>query len=70
MFWMIAVILVFLWLLGLATSVATDVGDDATREMLEGILKEEGSHVNGIEESVDQIDQMAVQNFLAAQVRE
>jgi hypothetical protein len=28
-FWMIAAILVFLWLLGLAISAATDVGDNA-----------------------------------------
>ena len=70
MFWMIAAILVFLWLLGLAISVATDVGHNATRQMLEGILKEEDGHVNDIEESVDQIDQMAVQSFLATQVRE
>ena len=70
MFWMIAAILVFLWLFGLAISAATDVADNATREMLEGILKEEDGHVNKIEENVDQIDQMGVQNFLATQARE
>jgi len=53
-----------------AIAVATDVGDNATREMLEGILKEEDGHVNEIEENVDQIDQMGVQNFLATQARE
>ncbi len=53
-----------------AISVATGVGDNATREMLEGILKEEDGHVNEIEENVDQIDQMGVQNFLATQARE
>jgi len=53
-----------------AISVATDAGDNATREMLEGILKEEDGHVNKIEENVDQIDQMGVQNFLATQARE
>ena len=53
-----------------AISVATDVGDNATREMLEGILKEEDGHVDKIEENMDQIDQMGVQNFLATQARE
>jgi bacterioferritin len=53
-----------------AIAVATDVGDNATREMLGGILKEEDGHVNEIEEKVDQIDQMGVQNFLATQARE
>jgi bacterioferritin len=52
-----------------AITVAVDVGDNATREILEGILKEEDGHVNQIEESVDQIDQMGVQNFLATQAR-
>lgn len=53
-----------------AITVATDVGDNATRELLEGILKEEDGHVNEIEEKVDQIDQMGVQNFLATQARD
>lgn len=53
-----------------AITVAVDVGDNATREILEGILKEEDGHVNQIEENVDQIDQMGVQNFLAIQVKE
>lgn len=70
MFWVTAAMLTFAWLLGLAISVATDVDHNATREMLEGILKEEDGHVNDVEESVDQVDQMAVQNFLATQVRE
>ncbi len=53
-----------------AITVAVDVGDNATREILEGILKEEDGHVNQIEENVDQIDQMGVQNFLAIQAKE
>ena len=53
-----------------AITVAVDVGDNATREILEGILKEEDGHVNPIEENVDQIDQMGVQNFLATQAKE
>ena len=53
-----------------AVKLATDVGDNATREILEGILKDEDSHVNEIEEKLDQIKQMGVQNFLAIQAVE
>jgi bacterioferritin len=47
--------------------VATEVGDNATKEMLEAILKDEDSHVNEIEEKRDQVDQMGIQNFLMTQ---
>jgi bacterioferritin len=50
-----------------AVKVATDVGDNATSEMLKGILKDEDGHVNDIEEKLDQIKQMGLQNFLANQ---
>ena len=50
-----------------AIKLAVDVGDNATKEILEGILKDEDSHVNEIEEKKDQIDQMGIQNFLATQ---
>ena len=50
-----------------AVKLATDVGDNATREILEGILKDEDGHVNEIEEKLDQIKQMGVQHFLAIQ---
>ena len=50
-----------------AIKLAVDVGDNATKEILEGILKDEDSHVNEIEEKRDQIDQMGIQNFLATQ---
>ena len=53
-----------------AVKIATDVGDNATREILEGILKDEDSHVNEIEEKVDQISQMGIQHFLALQADE
>jgi bacterioferritin len=53
-----------------AIAVAVDVGDNATKEMLDGILKDEDSHVNEIEEKVDQIKQMGIQNFLATQAGE
>ena len=53
-----------------AVKLAADVGDNATREILEGILKDEDDHVNEIEEKLDQIKQMGVQHFLATQAGE
>jgi bacterioferritin len=50
-----------------AIKLATDVGDNATKEILEGILKDEDGHVNELEENLDQIKQMGVQHFLAIQ---
>jgi len=49
---------------------ATDMGDNATKEILEGILKDEDGHVNEIEEKLDQIKQMGIQHFLATQAGE
>ena len=53
-----------------AVKLAMDVGDNATREILEGILKDEDGHVNEIEEKLDQIKQMGVHHFLATQADE
>ena len=53
-----------------AVNLATEVGDNATREILEGILKDEDGHVNEIEEKLGQIKQMGVQHFVAIQVGE
>jgi bacterioferritin len=53
-----------------AVKLATDVGDHATREILEEILKDEDGHVNEIEEKLDQIKQMGVQHSLAIQAGE
>ena len=53
-----------------AVKVAMEVGDHATREILEAILKDEDSHVNEIEEKLDQIKQMGIQHFLAIQAGE
>ncbi len=47
---------------------AGSVKDYATREILEGILRDEDGHVNGIEEIQDQIAQMGLQLFLTTQV--
>lgn len=51
----------------LAIKVAVDAGDNATRDILESILKDEDGHVDQIEEKLDQIEQMGLQNFLAIQ---
>lgn len=50
-----------------AVKLAMEVGDNATKELLEAILKDEDGHVNEIEEQRDQIDQMGIQNFLVTQ---
>jgi bacterioferritin len=46
---------------------AIEVGDNATKEILEGILADEDTHVDEIEERQDQIAQMGIQNFLMLQ---
>jgi bacterioferritin len=53
-----------------AIAVAVDVGDNATKEILDGILNDEDGHVDEIEEKLDQISQMGIQNFLATQAGE
>jgi bacterioferritin len=53
-----------------AIAVAVDVGDNATKEILDGILNDEDGHVDEIEERLDQISQMGIQNFLATQAGE
>ena len=53
-----------------AVALAVKVGDNASREMLEGILKDEDRHIDGIEANQDQIRQMGVQNYLAVQIED
>lgn len=53
-----------------AVKVAVEVGDNATREILEAILRDEDGHVNEIEEKLDQIKQMGVPQFLSIQAGE
>jgi len=53
-----------------AVKLAAEVGDNATREILVEILKDEDAHVNEIEEKLDQIKQMGVQLFLGTQTGE
>ena len=45
-----------------------EVSDFATREILEHILQDEDRHIDGIEELLDQIEQMTLSIFLSTQV--
>ena len=47
---------------------AGDLGDFATREVLEHILQDEDTHIDDIEGLLDQIEQMALPIFLSTQV--
>ena len=47
---------------------AGDLGDFATREILEHILQDEDRHIDDIEELLDQIAQMTLPIFLSTQV--
>ncbi len=50
-----------------AIVLAGEVGDFATRELLEGILKQEDEHIDQIEAFTDQINQMTLAVFLSTQ---
>jgi bacterioferritin len=47
---------------------ATEVGDNGSREMLEAILKDEEDHIDWIEAQLDQIKQIRIQNYLVEQI--
>ena len=51
-----------------AIKLAVEVGDNGTREMLEGILKDEEGHIDWIEAQLDQIKQIGIQIYLAEQL--
>ncbi len=51
-----------------AIKLAGDVGDFATREILEHILQDEDRHIDNIEELQDQIGHMTLPIFLTTQV--
>lgn len=49
---------------------AVQVGDNATKEIVDGILNDEDAHVDELEEQRDQIKQMTLPIFLSAQTTE
>ena len=51
-----------------AIKLAVEVGDNGTREMLEGILKDEEAHIDWIEAQLDQVKQMGIQVYLGEQI--
>ncbi len=51
-----------------AVKLAGDVGDFATRDVLEHILNDEDRHIDDIEALQDQIDQMTLQVFLSTKM--
>ena len=51
-----------------AIKLAVEVGDNATKQLLESILQDEDNHIDGIEELQDQIDHMGLPTFLTTQV--
>ena len=48
--------------------VCGEANDFATREILEGILKDEDGHVDEIEGVLDELEQIGVQIFLSTQI--
>jgi bacterioferritin len=52
-----------------AIKLAGEVGDYATRELLEKILQDEDAHIDEIEEIMDQIKQMTLPVFLTTQTK-
>jgi bacterioferritin len=51
-----------------AIKLAADVSDNATKEMLDSILKDEDAHVDEIEAQQDQIRQMGLPQYLSIQI--
>jgi bacterioferritin len=51
-----------------AIKLAAEVGDNATKEILDHILLDEDAHIDKLEELLDQIEQMGIQVFLSTQV--
>ena len=47
-----------------------ELGDNGTRELIEDNLEDEEEHLDWLEAQLDQINQMGLQNYLLAQVKE
>ena len=50
-------------------ALATDVGDNGTRALLESILTSEEEHVDWLEAQLELIEQTGLQNYLSQQIR-
>jgi bacterioferritin len=48
-----------------AINLCAELKDNATKDILQGILDDEDRHIDGIEEIMDQISQMGLQIFLS-----
>ncbi|MGQ9606490.1 MAG: bacterioferritin [Thermogutta sp.] len=53
-----------------AIHLADKVGDAVTRQLLESIVKDEDSHVDWLEEQLDQIQQMGIAVYLSTHTKE
>ena len=47
-----------------------EVGDNGSRELIEDNLEDEEDHLDWLEAQLDQVNQMGLQNYLLAQVKE
>jgi len=47
-----------------------ELGDNGSRELIEDNLEDEDTHLNWLEAQLDQVNQMSLQNYLLAQVKE
>jgi bacterioferritin len=47
-----------------------ELGDNGSRELIEDNLEDEEEHLDWLETQLDQINQMSLQNYLLAQVKE
>jgi bacterioferritin len=53
-----------------AVAVATEVGDNGSRELFEKILVDEEEHVDWLEAQLHMIQEVGIENYLAAQINE
>ena len=53
-----------------AIKVATNAGDNASRELFERLLKDEESHVDWLEAQLHQIKEIGYERYLSQQIRE
>lgn len=53
-----------------AIRIARDEGDNASRELLNGLLKDEEEHVDWIEAQLHQIHEIGYERYLSQQIRE